>query len=104
MLRFWLSRLRRRCGDGATAINEAIVGEDGVAEPAGRRDGRQILIRGGGRGTSSCCGGRCRRGRGSGWAAVRWRTEEGGVSWLEWKGYGGQISNGEKEAMGGGEA
>ena len=27
MLRFWWSRLRRRCGDGAAAIDEAIVGE-----------------------------------------------------------------------------
>ena len=26
MLRFWWSRLRRRCGDGAAAIDEAIVG------------------------------------------------------------------------------
>ena len=51
---------------------------------------------------SSYCGGRRRRGRGSSWAAVRWRTEEGGVLWLEQRGYGGQISNGEKEAMGGG--
>ena len=25
MLRFWWSRLRRRCGDGAAAIDEAIV-------------------------------------------------------------------------------
>ena len=63
--------------------------EDGAAEPAGRRDGRRILIRGGGRGTLSCCGGRRRRGRGSGWAAVTWRTEEGGVSRLDRRGYGG---------------
>ena len=33
---------------------------------------------------------------------MRWRTEEGGVSQLERRGCGGQISNGEKEAMGGG--
>ena len=26
MLRFWWSRLRRRCGDGAAAIDEAIIG------------------------------------------------------------------------------
>ena len=26
MLQFWWSRLRRRCGDGAVAIDEAIVG------------------------------------------------------------------------------
>ena len=26
MLRFWWSRLRRHCGDGAAAIDEAIVG------------------------------------------------------------------------------
>ena len=26
MLRFWWSRLRRRCGDGAATIDEAIVG------------------------------------------------------------------------------
>ena len=26
MVRFWWSRLRRRCGDGAAAIDEAIVG------------------------------------------------------------------------------
>ena len=26
MMRFWWSRLRRRCGDGAAAIDEAIVG------------------------------------------------------------------------------
>ena len=26
MLRFWCSGLRRRCGDGATVIDEAIVG------------------------------------------------------------------------------
>ena len=33
--------------------------------------------------------GRRRWGRGSGWAAVTWRTEEGGVSRLERRGYGG---------------
>ena len=80
----WSSRDRR--GDRRSSSLEV---EDGAAEPAGRRDGRRILIRGGGRGTSSCCGGRRRRGRGSGWAAVRWRTEEGGVSRLERRGYGG---------------
>ena len=26
MLRFWWSKLRQRCGDGAAAIDEAIVG------------------------------------------------------------------------------
>ena len=26
MMRFWWSRLRRRCGDGAVTIDEAIVG------------------------------------------------------------------------------
>ena len=26
MLRFWCSRLRRRCGDGAAAIDETVVG------------------------------------------------------------------------------
>ena len=26
MLRFWWSRLRRRCGDGEAAIDEAIIG------------------------------------------------------------------------------
>ena len=26
MMRFWWSRLRRHCGDGAAAIDEAIVG------------------------------------------------------------------------------
>ena len=80
----WSSRDRR--GDRRSSSLEV---EDGAAEPAGRRDGRRILIRGGGRGTSSCCGGRRRRGRGSGWAAVTWRTEEGGVSRLERRGYGG---------------
>ena len=36
MLRFQWSRLRRRCGDGAAAINEAIV----RAAPWRRRTGR----------------------------------------------------------------
>jgi hypothetical protein len=65
--------------------------EDGAAEPAGQRDGRRILIRGGGRGTLSCCGVRRRRGRGSDWAAATWRTEDGGVSRLERRGYGGLV-------------
>ena len=36
MLRFWWSRLRRRCGDGAAAIDKAIVG----AAPSRWRSGR----------------------------------------------------------------
>ena len=38
MLRFWWSRLRRRCGDGAAAIDEANVGE----APSRWRTGRLI--------------------------------------------------------------
>ena len=79
----WSSRDRR--GDRWSSSLEV---KDEAAEPAGRRDGRRILIRGGERGTLSCCGGRRHRGRGSGWAAVTWRKEEGGVSRLEWRGYG----------------
>ena len=36
MLRFWWSRLRRHCGDGAVVIDEAIVG----AAPCRWRTGR----------------------------------------------------------------
>ena len=80
----WSSRDRR--GDRRSSSLEV---EDGAAEPTGRRDGRRILIRGGGRGTSSCCVGRRHRGRGSGRATVTWWTEEGGVLRLERRGYGG---------------
>ena len=82
----WERSNRDRRGDHRRSSLEV---EDGAAKAAGRRDGRRILIRGGGRGMSSCCSGRHCRGRGSGWASVRWRTEEGGVSWLERRGYGG---------------
>ena len=94
MMRFRWSRLRQRCGDGAAAIDETIVGAAPWRWRMGRlnwRDGEMDD------GSSSgevdegrrCCGGRRRRGRGSGWAAVTWRTEEGGVSRLERRGYGG---------------
>ena len=79
----WSSRDRR-----VDRWSSSLRVEDGAAKLARQQDGRWILIRGGGRGTSSCCGGRRRRGRGSGWAAVTWRTEEGGVSRLEQRGYG----------------
>ena len=77
----WSGRDRR--GDRRSSSLEV---EDGADEPAGWRDGRQILIREGGRGTLICSGGRHRWGRGSGWAAMRWRMEEGGVS-----GWSGEV-------------
>ena len=40
MLRFRWSRLRRRCGDGATAIDEAIVGAAPWRWRTGRLNGR----------------------------------------------------------------
>ena len=42
MLQFWWSRLRRRCGDEATVIDEAIIGADPWRWRTGRlnrRDG-----------------------------------------------------------------
>ena len=91
MLRFRWSRLRRRCGDGGAAIDEVIVGSAPWRWRTGRLNRRDNEMDDGSssgevdEGPSSCCGGRRRWGRGS----VRWRTEEGGVSRLERRGYGG---------------
>ena len=100
MLRFRWSRLRRRCGDGAAAIDEAIVG----AAPWRWRTGR--LNRRDGEMDDGSSSGEVDEGRravavdnvvvadGGGWgfaagAERLWRPG---------------ISNGEKGAMGGGEA
>src|SRR6266536_1391400 len=87
MLRFRWSRLRRRCGDGAAAINETIIG---VAPGRWMRDVELL------RWTTSS-GKRLRLGSGEvadggGWGFAA-RAER-----LWWPG----ISNGEKEAMRGG--
>ena len=110
MLRFWWSRLRRRCGDGAATIDEAIIG----AAPWRWRTGR--LNRRDGEMDDGSSSGEVDEGRravavddvvgeeapagngdvadGGGWgfaagAERLWRPG---------------ISNGEKGAMGGGEA
>ena len=96
MLRYRWSRLRRRRVDGAATIDEAIVGEAPWRWRTGRLNRRDDEMDDGsssgevdeGRRAGAERLGR-RRGRGSGWAAVTWRTEEGGVSWLERRGYGG---------------
>jgi len=87
MLRFRWSRLRRPCGVGAAAIDEAIIG----AAPWRCRTGR-LNQRDGEMDDGSSSGEVDEghpRGRGSGWAAVTWRTKEVGVSRLERRGYGG---------------
>ena len=95
MLRFRWSRLRRRCGDGAAAIDEVIVGAAPWRWRTGRLNRRDSEMDDGSSSGEVDEGRRAVAvddvvgGRGSGWAAVRWRTEEGGVSRLERRGYGG---------------
>ena len=88
MLRFRWSRLRRCCGDGAAAIDEAIIG----AAPWRWRTGR--LNRRDGEMDDGSSSGEVDEGRRA--VAVTWRTEEGGVSWLEQRGYGGLVIRMEK--------
>ena len=47
MLRFWWSRLRRCCGKGATAIDEAIIGEAPWRWRTGRLNRRDDEMDGG---------------------------------------------------------
>ena len=109
MLRFRWGRLRRRCGDGAARINEAIVG----AAPWRWRTGR--LNRGTTRWTMDPHLGRWTRDvellRGTTSSGKRLRLGSGEVA--DGGGWGFAagaerlwrpgISNGKKEAMGGGE-
>ena len=81
MLRFRWSRLRRRCGDGAAAIDEAIITATPWRWRTGQLNQRDDKMDDG---SSS---GEVDEGRRA--VAVRWRTEEGGVSRLERRGYGG---------------
>ena len=109
MLRFRWSRLRRRCGDGAAAIDEAIVG----AAPWGWRTGR--LNRRDNEMDDGSSSGRWTRDV----ELLRWTTSSGkrlrlgsgdvadGGGWGFAAGaerlWRPGISNGKKEAMGGGE-
>ena len=109
MLRFWWSRLRRRCGDGAAMIDEAIVGaapwrlrtgrlnrqddemDDGSSSGEVDKGRRAVAV-------DESSGKRLRLGRGEvadggGWGFTA------GAERLWWPG----ISNRKKEAMGGGE-
>ena len=94
MLRFRWSRLRRRCGDGAAAIDEAIIGAAPWRWRTGRlnrRDDEMDEDPHGGRWTrdvellrwTTSSGKRLRLGSGE------VADKEGGVSRLERRGYGG---------------
>ena len=110
MLRFWWSRLRRRCGDGAAAIDEAIVeaapwrwrtgrlnrwDDEMATDPHPGRWTRDVeLLR-----WTTSSGKRLRLGSGEVADGGGWGFAAGAERlWRP------GISNGEKGAMGGGEA
>ena len=91
MVRFWWSRLRRRYGDGAAVIDEAIIGAAPWRWRTGRLNRRDDEM------DDESSSGEVVEGRraiavdnvvGEEAPAGR-RTEEGGVSRLEQRGYGG---------------
>ena len=109
MLRFRWSRLRRRCGDGAAAIDEAIVGAAPWRWRTGRLNGRDDEMDDG-----SSSGEWARDVELLRWTASSWkRLWLGSGEVADGGGWGFTAgaerlwrpgsSNGKKEAMGGGE-